>query len=129
VSLVGGAASAITDEKGHFRLENVPVGSAVLQFEGRGNTRSRLSVDLHAGSELHLAVEVDGETAKVDCEKEAPEGTENEGGTVCDQGDPPGNPTEGQQDDGQHDDGQRDDGNHDGEGGSSGGNSGGGGGL
>ncbi len=95
VRLVGSGRSVVTDSQGHFTIDSAPAGRNTLEFEGRGN-HSNLDVDLHEGTVLHLAVELNGENVNLACEIEEPEGSNHngahtpDGGTglnACDQGD------------------------------------------
>jgi hypothetical protein len=63
VSVVGTAIASTTDDSGHLRLDDVPVGRAELRFEGQG-VDARLEVEgLQAGQTLAVTVRLSGATA------------------------------------------------------------------
>ena len=95
VTLVGTGRSASTDSLGNFTITGAPLGGNTLLFEGQGS-RGNVTLDLHEGKVLNLAVEIDGGNVNLVCEVEEPDGNNNDGqhtpsggsgANACDKGD------------------------------------------
>jgi hypothetical protein len=75
VSVAGSGQSVVTDSRGQFALESIPVGSNRIQFDN--GTRGSVNVGTERGMELKVAVALSGQNATVTCQANRPLGDTN----------------------------------------------------
>src|SRR4030095_6348964 len=66
VTIVGTGASTTIDGNGSFTLDNVPPGSVVLRFQGRGSDATLTISGIEADDQISIAVTLNGNSARLD---------------------------------------------------------------
>ena len=66
VTIVGTGASTTLDGNGSFTLDNVPPGSVMLRFQGRGADATLTIAGIEADDHISIAVTLNGSSARLD---------------------------------------------------------------
>jgi len=82
VTLVGTGASTTIDGNGSFTLANVPPGSVVLRFQGRGADATLTISGIEADDQISIAVTLNGSSARLDKSEKTGGGNNGNGNQV-----------------------------------------------